>query len=148
MTESRSRSTSRYYVVSAFMLALLISGCGDANRAKIIGIWEIKTADKVLRRFKDKDLQSDQANNGRMQLAFQRGGQLKTATIMGDAQSEKEGSWEWVSFDESSRTAILNITLGLQQTEHEVVFVDDETIELIPPNLAGTNLKVQFVRKR
>ncbi len=148
--ESCRTTTSQLFFASlfAFMLAPLLAGCGDPNRAKIIGNWEIKTADKVLRRFKDKEQNSNASTASRMRLEFRSGGTLKTSTHMGSIQGQKEGQWEWLSFDKDDSTAKLKITLGLQVTEHEVRFLDEQTIELVPPNMAGLDLKVQFVRSK
>ena len=83
-----------------------------------------------------------------MRWEFRSGGTLKTSTNMGSIQGQKEGQWEWLSFDEDDSTAKLKITIGLQVTEHEVQFLDEQTIELVPPNMAGLDLKVQFVRSK
>ena len=128
------------------MLAPLLAGCGDSNRAKIVGIWEIETADKVLRRFKGSEFNSEEPSVSRMRIEFRSGGTLRTSTNMGSVQGQKEGQWEWLSFDKDDSTAKLKFTIGLQVTEHEVQFLDDDTIELVPPNMAGLEMKVRFKR--
>ena len=137
-----------YIYLGAIMLAPLLAGCGDPNRAKIVGIWEIETPNKVMRRFKDNESAVGEPASSRMRLEFLSGGIFKTSTSMGSVQGKKEGQWEWLSFDEQHSTAKLRFTIGLQVTEHDVLFLDDESIELIPPNMAGLDMKVRFSRSR
>ena len=48
---------------------------------------------------------------------------------MGAVQGDKEGSWEWLSYDEATKMANLKVVLGLQETETEIEFLDEDTIQ-------------------
>lgn len=125
--------------------AILLAGCGDPNRAKLIGTWEIEAADNVADRI---DASDDESNPPRMSIEFASAGTFKTTTVMGDIDRTKEGSWIWVSYDESNQTAVVKCTVGLQETDHDISWIDDSVIELIPPNLAGLDMRLRFVRSK
>lgn len=136
----------------AFMLAMLLAGCTDSNRSKIIGIWEIESADRVTDRFKDTELNSSTNDErphdeSRMRVVFQADGILKTNTAMGAITGYKEGYWELVSVDESNSKIRLKCKLGLQETEHEIEILGPDTIKMVPPNMAGVDMKIRFNRK-
>ncbi len=129
-----------------FLLSIVCcTGCMDRNQAKFIGTWEIETADKVFNRI-DMPSPDDMDAGSAMTIRFQ-GKRLTTITRMGDELREKQGTWQLLEFDEENQTATIQCTLGLQTTEHDVEFVDEQTIRLVPPNLAGLTLKVNFKRK-
>ena len=82
-----------------------------------------------------------------MSLQFRSNGGLATVTNMGNINSEKTGSWEFLSFDEENQTMKIKCTLNLQETEHEIQFLSDSKIQLAPPNMAGLNQKLEFQRE-
>ena len=104
-SERTTNKNNRNLALLAIMLAPLLAGCGDSDRSKIVGIWEIESADKVLRRIKDKDSQAKKPGTSRMRLEFHSRGTLTTSTRMGSVQGRKEGQWEWLSYDDDSSTA-------------------------------------------
>ena len=137
--------------VVASMLLILMSGCGDANRKKIVGVWEIKRADTVLSRVNQnkEDAEPDpDASAPRMALGFQNNGVLETVTRMGDVEQAKRGTWKFVEFNSESKKMTIECELLDQKTIHEVEFVDDTTIKLIPPNMTGVKMKIKFSRQR
>ena len=136
----------------ASMFACMFAGCGDPNRSKIIGTWGIEQADTVMSRIVSEDDGNVQSNAGKpdppkMLLRFHRNGQLETATRMGDLSQEKTGQWKMVSFDESTNSMTIVCELQMQTSDYMVTFLDQETIKLIPPNMAGTKMKIKFKRQ-
>lgn len=139
-----------------FLLScLLVTGCGDPQRAKLVGTWEIAQADSLMRRLdeSDTDMGADDpeamATSPKMQLQFFRNGRLKTSTAMGTVTpNPKQGSWEMVSFDEASGRMKVKCQIGMQETEHEIEFIDTDSIKLVPPNMAGLSMKLRFQRKK
>ena len=140
----------------ASVVASLTCGCGDSNRAKIIGTWGIEQADTVMRRVdrsgagaetEDAATVSESADPPKMILKFHRDGRLVTSTSMGVVNQEKKGSWKLLSFDEPSNTMTISCDIQMQESEHDVEFIDPNTIELVPPNMAGTTMKLKFKRQ-
>lgn len=84
-----------------------------------------------------------------MILQFRSNGSLKTTTKMGRVEPPpKEGKWKMLAWDESKQMMNIQCTLGDQTTEHEVRFIEPDLIELIPPNMAGTNNRIKFRRMK
>ena len=142
----RGQRLERFAFVTAFMLATVLAGCGNPNRTKIIGIWEVESADSITSRFKETEVDSSNSNDSRMSVEFRANGVLKTQTRMSSMNRQKEGTWKLLSFDESSSTMRLKCVLGLQETEHDVEFLDQDTIQMDPPNMAGLEMKLRFTR--
>ncbi len=137
-------------------------GCGDASRSKLVGNWNIEQAERVLDRVnqspdsssqqgsaqRENSPQNDSTITPKMQIQFLGNGSLTTITQMGSIEpTPKQGSWQMVSFDETSNTMTVNCGLGLQTSEHEIEFVDENTIKLVPPNMAGLSMKIRFTRQ-
>lgn len=144
-------------VVGLFLLScLLVTGCGNSQRAKLVGIWQIETAESLLKRLDGPNNPGDSGSvdeispaGPTMQLQFFRNGGLTTTTQMGIVSpTPKEGRWEMESFDDGSQTMKIRCLIGLQETEHDVEFVNADTIKMVPPNLAGLSLKLTFQRKK
>ena len=83
----------------------------------------------------------------KMTLSFFGNGRLETSTKMGNVIQEKQGTWKFVSFDDSTEVMNLTCVIRGQESKHQVEFIDPETIKLVPPNMAGTTLKINFKRQ-
>ena len=131
------------------MFACIFAGCGDSNRTKIIGTWGIDKADTVMSRIQQSgdNNDKDSSQSPRMVLRFQRSGELETKTLMGTVDREKKGKWNFVSYDPSNNSMAVTCEIQMETSEHEVTFIDDDTIELVPPNMAGTKMKLRFKRQ-
>lgn len=133
----------------------MLSGCGDPNRSRIIGSWEIEQANTVLKRISGPGSEAAESDHegglesspAKMTIRFLRNGQLETATNLGAVGREKSGTWKLISFDEATRMMTLLCEIQDQETEHKVEFLDRETIKLVPPNMAGTTMKIRFKRQ-
>jgi hypothetical protein len=134
-------------------------GCGDANRSKLVGNWDIERANRVFDRVNQSDDEmansenesepGDSAIAPKMQIQFLGNGSLATITHMGTmTPAPKQGSWEMVSFDESSNQMKVKCVIGMQTSEHDIEFVDKDTIKLVPPNMAGLTMKIRFTRRK
>jgi hypothetical protein len=142
-------------LLSASVCACTFAGCGDSNRAKIIGTWGIDQADTVMSRINNADVNSADPSGGqpatagspKMLLKFDRNGRLETTTAMGAVNRNKQGMWKMVSFDESTGSMTIQCDIQLQESEHEITFIDQDTIKLVPPNMAGTTMKLKFKRQ-
>lgn len=155
---SKNTPMQRIVRASVLMLALLAvtTGCGDPDRARVVGRWEISSDDKVLDRIDNATPLEDGSVDiedsvaplpPRMVVQFAHFGALETKTRISNSISEKNGTWSFVSFDPTKKTAVVQCELMGQKTEHELVFDGDNTVRMVPPNMAGTTRKLKFVRK-
>ena len=158
--DSKTNNLCVQALILTVLSCLLVAGCGDSNRSKLCGTWGIKTADTIMRRL-GEGLESRQAvddeaaespsepETPRMQVQFRSNGDLITQTEMGRMTPvPKTGRWELVAFNEVDQTMSVKCTIGLQETQHEIKFIDANTIELIPPNMAGLSMKLKFQRMK
>ena len=136
-------------------ICLGFSGCGNADRAKIIGDWEMAVGKDLLEGVVEidetaaPDPQSEDPifQPPKMLLKFFRSGALETQTNMGSVRTKKQGYWKLISVDEGNRQLTIECELMGQTTNHEVELIDDKTIRLVPPNLAGLKRQIKFVRQ-
>ncbi len=112
----------------------------------------MEQADKLTNRLNPENEEQEptggEPSPSRMSIQFARSGQLTTTTLMGDINRSKKGTWSFVSFDEKTQTVKVDCQIGLQQTEHEIKLIDDDTIEMTPPNMAGLQMKLRFKRSQ
>lgn len=145
-------------------LGLLAVGCGDPDRARMIGRWEISAGDRVLDRvdgatkgnastdadqgLNDAPLDAESVDEApRMVVEFFRSGALTTETRISNAISTKKGQWSLVKYDAANRIATIRCELIGQSTDHELEFVSDNEVKMVPPNMAGLTKKLLFQRK-
>lgn len=149
---SNSRLKNRYISIAlsfSGLLLILLAGCSDPQRQHLVGVWQIETADDVADQINASDDDAKiESLPPRMTIEFTGSGQLKTTTVMGEIDRTKEGSWDVVSFDEPGKVIVIKCTIGLQETDHEVDLIDDSTIELVPPNMAGVDMKLRFTKSQ
>ena len=133
-------------LISLTLTMASLVGCGDSNRAQLVGDWKVSVDDRLLDKVDSDEPPMADDQPPRMLLRFYGSGSLVTETHMGTIESRKEGSWTWTSYDVERRTAIVTCWVMGQETETEIQFLDDGTIELVPPNLAGLTRKMKFER--
>jgi hypothetical protein len=148
-----THSIFRQSIFFAILLsAMLVSGCSPYSNSPLCGEWEIASADSLLRKLgqrTEKEEEIDSSQPPKMVLKFRANGKLTTMTRMGRLDPPaKEGTWEELSFVSEKNLMVIKCKLGNQITEHEVQFLETDLIELVPPNMAGTNNKVKFIRSR
>lgn len=116
---------------------------------KIVGSWQIINAQSVNKAVAGESAADEaEPNEAKMSIEFSSNGKLTTQTQMGSIDSQKVGRWNFQSFNTATKTMNIECILGGQTTEHKIEFVDSDTIQWIPPNMAGTNKRLQFVRSR
>lgn len=145
-----NNSVSKAFAVAG-LLALLLAGCGDPDRRKLIGVWEIETADKLIDRVGADDPTEEDSDTVPITIEFGSGGQLRTATQVGAISNVKTGEWEWIRSDPERslvRCVLTEKNMGSQATEMEIEWIDSDTIKMTPPNLAGLSIKLRFSRKK
>jgi len=147
LSSARIRPSLSCCLLAAFFACMLV-GCGDSNRNRLIGQWGITAPEAVMDRIDQVDQPSDLPTqteiSQRMVLTFKRNGVLNTKTRMGDVDQEKTGTWKLISFDGASKLMVISCEINTQTSEHEITFVDEDTIELVPPNMAGLTMELKF----
>ena len=150
----------------AAMAFLVLSGCTDENRQKIVGSWTMIKADRLAQRVnvapegaeKDQNESSEtqpaipksaEADLPMMTLDFRSSGQLITTTKLGKIDSVKKGRWRMIKFDPPSTMTIdcYLDQLSDQGRQLEVTWIDDETIRMTPPNMSGQKMKLNFKKQ-
>ena len=148
------------YLCCLWLLAL--GGCsGDPDRNQIVGDWEIATAARLMGQVNPTSPNSgvadglDESTNNsveaqkpRMLIRFYYSGALTTETNMGNVSTKKQGSWKFLSYDPQSRIAKIQCKLVDDTTDFDVIVEDENTLRLVPPNMAGLKKKMKFVRQK
>lgn len=155
-----------FRVPALFLLAVLIgflSGCQHEAASKITGRWDMLPPEKISDNKSDASNEKAAANTedlynsiaggeveGTMSLVFHRNGTLETLTDfpMASTGKPKIGKWSILSWDEESQVATLRCDLFDAVTETRITFIDDDTIQLIPPNIAVLEMELRFRRNQ
>ena len=139
------KPTIQAFKFSCWLLLLALAGCtGDPDRARIVGDWEIATADHLMGQVNAQP--DDQPP--RMLIHFYNSGYLATETNMGNISTQKQGNWKLLSYDAQTKTAKIQCKLVDDTTNFDVIVLDDNTLRLVPPNMAGLKTKLKFVRQQ
>jgi len=139
------KPTIQAFKFSCWLLLLALAGCtGDPDRARIVGDWEIATTDHLMGQVNAQP--DDQPP--RMLIHFYNSGYLATETNMGNISTQKQGNWKLLSYDAQTKTAKIQCKLVDDTTNFDVVVLDDNTLRLVPPNMAGLKTKLKFVRQQ
>lgn len=156
------KPTLQIFKISCYLWLLALVGCGgDPDRSRIVGDWEIATADHLMGQVNAAPVEpgssagSDDSSDGstdvqkpRMLLRFYYSGSLATETNMGTMSTEKRGSWKFLSYDSETQTAKIQCKLVDDTTDFDVIVEDENTLRLVPPNMAGLKKKIKFVRQK
>lgn len=142
-----------FWGLAVAAIVVTMAGCGS-QRSQLVGTWISDSVPDRLPAGQSSPLDRSAAEekNGAtpphsIQLRFYRSGRLDTVTQLPSIQTQKTGTWRFVSYDESKRMAIVEFELMQQRTRHEVEFLDRSTIRMIPPNMAGLSIRLEFKRK-
>ena len=139
------KPTIQAFKFSCWLLLLALAGCtGDPDRARIVGDWEIATTDHLMGQVNAQP--DDQPP--RMLIHFYNSGYLATETNMGNISTQKQGNWKLLSYDAQTKTAKIQCKLVDDTTNFDVIVLDDNTLRLVPPNMAGLKTKLKFVRQQ
>ncbi len=162
-TVNQLASTRCGLTLVGLLTAFLLSGCGNADKEKIVGTWRLQPVKELAKRVGENGTKTESTaqqseinggnsdsnadDNGRnMLVEFTSKGALMTRTRIGAIDNDKIGKWKFIDFNEETNVVSIECTIGLQTTQHEITIVDDDCIEMVPPNLAGLKTKLKFER--
>ena len=142
--------------ISCCLVLLALVGCsGDPDRARIVGDWEIATADHLMSQVNAESTDLTNATDNptedlapRMLIQFYNSGYLATETNMGTVSTQKQGNWKFLSYDAETGVAKIQCKLVDDTTDFDVLVEDENTLRLVPPNMAGLKKKLKFVRRQ
>ena len=153
--EHPMKPTTQIFKFACCLLLLALAGCtGDPDRARIVGDWEIATADHLMGQVNAQSDGSTATSDPeaiqppRMLIHFYNSGYLTTETNMGSISTQKQGNWKFLAYDAQTQTAKIQCKLVDDTTDFDVVVLDDNTLRLVPPNMAGLKTKLKFVRQQ
>ena len=148
--------TSGLPALLACLIFACMLGCESKTQSKLIGTWVIDDVDSVLEQVNQNsspsDAESDSSNGSspQMTITFKANGTLETATLLGQLNVKKEGVWKIIS-NQDSDSELTNMKIGCeladQVTQHDIEWVDENSIRFAPPNMAGVDQTFTFHRK-
>lgn len=141
--------TLSYFAV-LFMLSagfLALPGCGKSMHRQITGKWVIDQDNELFEMMGDNEVASEE--NQKFTLEFSSAGVFRsTVTSSGHVQT-KEGRWFYV--EGAGDVCRLKVSINSDNPDYkpdivltEIKFVDEVTIELVPPNLDVIKQKMIF----
>lgn len=126
---------------------LVCSGCGSSMQKKLTGKWVIDQGDDIFEMMGDEGDAS--VSQPRFTLEFLSGGVFRSSVIASGHQQQKEGRWFFV--EGAADICKIRVSINSDNSEFkpdivltEVKFLDEKTIELVPPNVAAINRKMTF----
>ena len=128
------------------LLLVSVVGCGNPDRHRLVGTWQLELKESTRLESRVADV-ADLEAKSKMTLEFRGGGRFFTETSMGNIQRAKQGTWQVVDFDEATNVLKVNCMVGVESTEHAIEFLEEDLIQLVPPNMAGLTLKLKFRRQ-
>ena len=152
-------------VPMAILCLVLMAGCSDPQRQQLIGRWDLQVSSAAALEAPSQTVQDaleenqdfqDRLTEGdgtlEMALVFHGNGKLETMTGFAKGPSHKTGTWTWVEYDDSTKTALVHCTLVNERfpdspkLETEIVFIGEDLIRLVPPNIATLQQEMLFRR--
>ncbi|MEE2826457.1 MAG: hypothetical protein VYE64_07495 [Planctomycetota bacterium] len=142
---------SRIWIAMLLVSTCMLAGCTSPEREMLVGQWRIEAAGKILNRIGQSasitpESSPEEVEQNQMLLVFHANGKLETITQMGAIDRKKTGTWELLEFREAAQTSFIRCNLNGQTTEHEVDWLTNGNLKMVPPNLAGTRIKLEFCR--
>ncbi len=164
------------FVTAAVLLVAAPAGCSRPGARGLIGQWKLSLPDELrggsggnsrLDAPTENDSASSDRNDdtiadntsslldgvaegetaGEMTLIFHRNGSLETITDFPAARSHKHWRWSMVSWDAVKRVAVVRCEMDPESVTTTIRFIDPETIQLVPPNIAVLETELQFTRQ-
>lgn len=139
-------------VIGSMLAVLLLSGCQNSDRGRLVGVWEMAKPDKLAKRVSSTDNapQTDEVIDAlpMMSLHFKNSGVLETTTKLGKIDSRKTGTWKVVARAAEAPEKITEIQCSIDEivSQHDVRWIDDSTIRIAPPNMSGQKMILKFTR--
>jgi len=155
------RSTCRWAILG--MVVAGMAGCQPDGGRQLSGKWKLDAEQSLAERMGTQEGSVSSGGSSaeaapfegevdpnvpepEVTITFRSNGVLETLTRTGIIDSTKSGSWRLVSYDSGKMTAVVECILNQQVTEHEIQWLDEDSIKMTPPNMAGLTMKLIFRR--
>lgn len=141
-----------------WLLPVLASiGCAGEGERKLAGVWQLDSARSLAARLgsgalpqEGADLTPDDTGpvgaSAGITVTFTAGGAWQTTTRTGQIDTTKSGKWKLLKWDPAGPTATIECSQGQQTSEHRIEWLDDDSVKMTPPNMAGLTIKLVFRR--
>lgn len=144
------RSNSIFFALTFLLLFQL--GCGNSLQSKLSGKWVIDTDEDLFAMIGD-EAESRDNEDAKFSLDFQSGGVFGSKVIASGHEQVKTGRWLFVEGQADLCKIRVSINSANSKLEPDNVltdikFIDENTIELIPPNMDAIKHKMQFRRAK
>ena len=147
MPEKRSLLT----VTLLLALILQLPGCGNSLQRKVTGAWKVDVGEDLFEMIGDEEGVSE--SRSRFMIEFASGGIFRSSVTASGYTQKKEG--RWLFLEGAADICKLEVFINSNKSDikpdnilTEVKFVDENTIELIPPNMDAIKHKMVFRRAR
>ena len=154
-------------LIVAGLICPLSSGCLSPGSSQLIGTWELQRPDDVggpsggpTSTMESGSAEAvventdalfagvaDGESAGTMKLVFHRSGSLETITDFPAAQSHKYWRWSMESWDPDGQVAVVHCQMSHETAKTVITFIDQNTIQLVPPNIDVLQTELRFVRQ-
>ena len=140
-------------------LCIALPGCQGVTSAKLLGVWRLEGAEQLAELMTGGkrpagsvgaildsavEMVSDQLEAS-MDVEFRSGGRLITRSSFGGKPTEKSGTWKVIRSSESE--IVIWCQLGEEDpNEITVTIIDEQTIKMVPPNIAVLKKSFEFKR--
>ena len=134
-----------------FCFLSLTAGCGKSMQKKITGKWVIDSENELFEMMGDDEVASEE--NQKFVLEFQSAGVFRSTVNSSGHTQTKEGRWFFLEGEGDICRLKVSINSDKPDLDPDIVlteikFVDEETIELVPPNLDVIKQKMVFRKSR
>lgn len=131
----------------AALMALSFSGCGKSLQNRITGRWAIDADNELFEMMGDEEAASDE--NQKFVLEFSPAGVFRSTVNSSGYTQTKQGRWFFLTGEADICKLKVSINSDKPEIEPDIVlteikFLDEETIELVPPNMDVIKQKMVF----
>ncbi|MEC9091245.1 MAG: hypothetical protein VX438_00970 [Planctomycetota bacterium] len=131
------------------LLSLFLTGCGNHLQTRILGTWGLDEANDLFEMMGDENDASE--HTPKFSLVFSRGGFFRSTVSASGHSQTKYGRWFFVECTDD--LCKLRVSINSQNPDidpdivlTEIMFIDENTIELVPPNMDVIKQKMTFRR--
>ena len=137
------------FLLLAFVLLGTLAGCGKSLQKQITGKWVIDSENELFEMMGSENDASDQ----KFSLEFSSAGVFRSTVNSSGFSQSKQGRWFFV--EGAADICKLKVAINSDNSDFEpdivlteIKFLDEETIELVPPNMDVIKQKMIFRKSK
>ncbi len=142
--------------VWSLAIVLLSVGCQSRDAQRLVGQWELVDPRALAERVNQSDEAATSSpseerfsalGNG-MVVEFTSRGILTTHTQLGAIRRDKSGTWRVLATEPNQNLTRVAYSLAGDSGELSIEWIDNDTMKMVPPNMAGLSMKLTFRRRK